>query len=99
MYSRYMRSGGLWEEPEKPKEKPPEMPSFTARHSETPPSEPRHEPPAKRERNGLLSLFKNGLGDIDLGDLLLIAIIIFLLVESDDIEIIIALVLLLLGGL
>ena len=95
MYSRYMRSGGLWEEPEKPPEKP-VMPNFTKSsksESNPPPAAARKE--EKPPQSGLLSFFK----DMEIGDILLIAIILFLLVESDDIELILTLALLLLGGL
>jgi len=87
MYSRYMRSGGLWEDPEQ--NKTPPMPSFV-RPAQAPIKKEEPKPSA-----GVSSLLKG----MDSGDILLIAIILFLLVEGDDIELIITLGLLLLGGI
>lgn len=52
-----------------------------------------------KERGGLSSLLKTlKLDDIDTGDILLLLIILYLLVEGDDLELVIALGLVLLMG-
>ena len=93
MYTRYTRSDGFWDGDRKT----PPMPSFAARRGDTPaPAETRHEAAVNRNiAGGLKNIFKG----LDLGDILLIAIIVFLLMESDDIEVALALGLVLLGGL
>lgn len=54
----------------------------------------------KREGGGLSGLFRSiGLESIDTGDVLLLLIILYLLVEGDDLELVIALGLVLLMGL
>ena len=53
-----------------------------------------------KDRNGLSGVFKRlHLDNIDTGDVLLLLIILFLLVEGDDLELVIALGLVLLMGL
>lgn len=54
----------------------------------------------KRDRGGFSSLLKSiGLENIDAGDVLLLLIILYLLVEGDDLELVIALGLVLIMGL
>jgi len=92
MYSRYMNNSGFWEDGKKLS-----MPSFAARSERAAPkAEEKHDEKAGRETGGFL---KNIFKDMDTGDILLIVIIVFLLMESDDMEVILALGLLLLGGL
>ena len=53
-----------------------------------------------REKNGLSGLLRSvGLEDIDAGDVLLLLIVLYLLLEGDDLELVIALGLTLLMGL
>ncbi len=98
MYSRYMRSGGLWED-EDPPARPP-LPGF----AKTPPVAPAAAAPVVPTADhtprggtggGLSSLFRN----LDISDLLLLAIILFLVLEGGDLELVLTLVLLVMGGL
>jgi len=100
MYSRYMKAGGFWEDSgtppasrsadasRKPKEK-------AAEHRE----ERREERRDDTKKRGLPSAFSKLFANLDLGDILLIAIIIFLLMESGDMEVVIALAMVVLGWL
>jgi hypothetical protein len=84
MVSRYMRSGSFWEEPDKKTEKPE---AHTEHNSFS---------AAKTTAGKGLSELLKGM---DTSDLLIAAIILFLLIESEDTELIFALAFVLLGGL
>ena len=89
MYSRYMR-GSFWEEPD---EKKAEEKKVQPKEQRKETADPRREAP-KPVGGGLSALLKG----FDTGDLLLAAIVLFLLLESDDLEMVIALAMVLLGG-
>ena len=96
MYSRY--SNSFWEDDAKT----PPMPSFTAKRDRDAPrvetaAAHSHQPSLEAAKSG--NFLKNILSGFDMGDILIIVIIVFLLMESDDLEVVVALGLLLIGGL
>lgn len=104
MYNRYIPSDASYEqvsEPETPSSRPPEPPRTGGKAHRPPTPPPKGAGPLEGITGWLGGLLKSfHLEELDSGDILLVLILLFLFLESDDnLELVITLGLLLLFGL